>query len=409
MTIKVKQTKIIKYLLLINFIFVLSLLELKAQQNKFALSEELIDLNYNVYYSKTDSNGYFWLNNGKQISRYNGNSLKSFSSPDPNGIYVQGEILEDLDGNIWSSVYNHLIKINSKNQSVEKINIKGDTSICEKVLAFNPQKTLLWIKSDDRPIAIDPNTFEKIDTLPFKIDGNSIRLCFNNKNEVNGLISGFSHDKKTWYYYLNENKWQKTPIINHIESKNSKRVICNKGVFYILYNNSIVIASQGHFNTIKSNIPFKASDFIFYNNKLYISTYTKGIIIYDIKNKSWKEFDSNNLLFDKNITSIKRHKNQLVLFFKNKGIQFLNSSTSSINKIYNKEENSDILIKDKQVFIARPDSINIYSYEKYHLNIAESLIENSHKVNQLFNINESQILGVSKKTISIYLIINLKS
>ncbi|WP_299014606.1 two-component regulator propeller domain-containing protein [uncultured Polaribacter sp.] len=327
----------------------------------------------------------------------NYNTLNNSTKP----IWIQN-IIEDSDNNLLlGSRNNGVLKLNTTTKKVEKyLSEKGHSVISKNVrqLMFDQESTL-WVGTYKGLFLVDKN--EQIKT----IKANSFAPESISKNSVKSIYK----DKKgsIWVgtYYGGVNIWDKANnnFLNFCEQQISRKLNYNVVGSIAQYKNILIFGTEGQginfYNTQtdkitylnptnKTLLPSNNIKALFVeNDNLWIGTLNKGIALYDLKTKQFKNNIINaeiyNILQNVGVYSITKDKNNTYWFGTfGQGVFNFNPETKQI-KTYKNTTNSNSISNNlvRSVFVDATNAIWVSTQ------VGLNKITNSKKVERFFYDN----------------------
>ena len=367
--------------LFICFLVLLGTLQLFSQEiigNLINSQNGLADNNNN--YILKDSKGSIWISSHNTLNRANGRNITQFSKKDGIGEgYIQGDILEDDEGNIWFATFAHINIYKRSSKRFEKFQIEFDTFIFEngyRVLAFESNKKYLWLQVANEIVKIDTKSRQLVSRINVNKQFMHATLLKDSNDRVVKIfttgwhvLAGFTEiiidaenpSIQTYYPSLLDRE-DKAFSVTTIQKVDEQLLFGTK--------NNGVYKTDLKLKSIKQIIPEtfgSIKNILSVNNEfLLFGTKNSGILVYSkSKNQIIQIISSENGLLGNNVVNLEIIDGYVYVSIHKKGIQIiplieligqgnkikkykLSTSVRSINKI------------DENIYITTNDSIYKY-------------------------------------------------
>jgi len=340
-----------------------------------------------------DRDGFLWIASTLGIYRYDGESLELFIPLDRDEIFG---IVQDGQGNIWSSDYGGGIGVLNPKTGILKISGPGQglgstflTRLTEDM------QHRIWATSWSGGVdIIDPNTqtvkrLDKAHGLSLKIGSFSSTMDKNGNIWISDAEGGVNiiDVKNKKIKYLDKSNRLKTAADATVFCDDTGRIwigLQNGFVSVIdLQNNSIQTFSE-----LKSPNPkFTLSD-LFQSDKgqLWVANYKNGAAIIDPEKHTSMRLNTSNGLISNDITAIKKDSSGHVWIASSKGLNMISDGKALIERIGNDSINN--LMEDNQGLIWKSgyhgvDILDRKNGTAKHLGIKEGLAnDNTHLIKE---------------------------
>ena len=405
--------------------------------------EGLIDNESSFLFSDSQSN--LWISSDQYgINIYDGKyNVKKLIS-DSSGIkgnWIQGQIIEDYESNIWFSTYSHFIKYKPSSDRFESYKIIDDILTtfqnCHIITEDAKQKKLL-ATADYTVISFDPNSTSDYEVL-FKTKGRRFATNQHNKTQdLNEIVAckwreGYGIE----FFIKKNNRWKnKGPSIRYenpsieaskaIHFNNNYYLATQLGLFkfnptslsctslkgpegllrdILPLNNNTLLLSYGDgvlytyttldesFNYYKDFTQFISPiKYIFSDsNNVYYSAHRKGVY----RESKYKITNSKNNFFvnTRNSNGLTYHNNKVYVTTEN-GIVAYDPKESKKNSVYNNR--TDGLISLGQDTLVTFDAKNVYYFNNDDLVRKIEYDSSGHIVNIMEDSNYGLLVCTSR-------------
>ena len=292
-----------------------------------------LDSNKYNYFVFEDSSGNIWISSQEGWTKFNGERKVNYWANETLGFegqYVQSNIFEDSDYNLYFTTYEYLIKYDPKFNVFKSFQLFIDENIEYSIIAINDLENHLYLTANNKLIIYDFHSQEIVKVINNDVKSKRFAIA----EDYNFIIGcPWINGDGIEIFICEDDKWVKQKLFESVINPNLdptlkfQNVIIDNNIIWVLGNNFICKIDRIENRIIEKydyNPESNFNDFVLFSGHLILSTKKEGLVAFDINNGSFFHPEKFKFFRSKSISRLNLlARNRIMLSFPNEGVQYV--------------------------------------------------------------------------------------